>query len=122
LRRQLKKTELAGVLQDEFAVACLVAVELNARLARDQWLKQHLALDERQARHIASLKVQKIEGTINEPHIALAVGRRLGMGEARQAGVVNATEFAVEIGSLRLNIRKPRPRWDICWSSRGRSE
>jgi len=39
------KTELAGVLQDEFAVAGLVAIVLNARLSDDQGLEQCLALD-----------------------------------------------------------------------------
>ena len=37
------------MLQDEFAVAGVVAIELKAGLVRDQGLKQRLALDERQA-------------------------------------------------------------------------
>jgi hypothetical protein len=35
LRDDALKPELAGVLQDEFAVTCLVAVELKARLVRE---------------------------------------------------------------------------------------
>ena len=42
------KAELACVLEDEFAVAGLVAVELNAGFASDQGLKKGFALDERQ--------------------------------------------------------------------------
>jgi hypothetical protein len=34
--------------------------------------------------------MQEIEGVIDEPDPALAVGCRLGMSEARQSGVVNA--------------------------------
>ena len=37
------------MLQDEFAVACLVAVELKAGLVCDQWLQKRLALDELKA-------------------------------------------------------------------------
>jgi hypothetical protein len=38
------ETELAGVLQNEFAVAYVMAVELKAGLADDQGLKQPLPL------------------------------------------------------------------------------
>ena len=96
------------MLQDEFAVARLMAVELKAGLVCDQRLKQRLALDERQARDVPAVEVQEIEGVIDELHAALAVGRRLGMGEARQSGVIDAAEFAVEIGGLRLHIRERR--------------
>jgi hypothetical protein len=39
------KAELAGVLQNELAVADVVAIELQARLVREQQLKKRLALD-----------------------------------------------------------------------------
>jgi hypothetical protein len=43
------ETELASVLQDEFAVACMVAIELKAGLVGDQGLKKRLALEIRVA-------------------------------------------------------------------------
>jgi hypothetical protein len=47
-------------------------------------------------------------------HVALAIGRRLSMGEARQSGFVNAAEFAVNVGRpLRLGARAQRPRLGI---------
>ena len=49
------------------------------------------------------VEMQEIEGVIDEPHAALAVCRRLGMGEARQSGVVDAAEFAVDIGGLHVH-------------------
>ena len=49
--------------------------------------------------------MQKIEGVVDEPNLALAVGRGLGVGEARQSGVVDAAELAVEIGGLHLERR-----------------
>ena len=52
--------------------------------------------------------MQEIEGVIDEPHLALAVGRRLRLREARQSGVVDAAEFAVEIGGLHLQVRERR--------------
>ena len=85
------------------AVARLMAVELNAGLVRDQRLKKRLALDERQIRDVLAIKMQEIEGVIDEPHLALAVGRRLGVGEAGQSGVVDAAEFAIDVGGLRLH-------------------
>jgi hypothetical protein len=36
------KPEFAGVLQDDLAIACLMAVELKGRPADQQWLKQRL--------------------------------------------------------------------------------
>jgi hypothetical protein len=48
------KTELAGVLQDEFAVACVVTIELKAGLVRNQWLEQGFAINKRQARDVPS--------------------------------------------------------------------
>ena len=76
--------------------------ELKARLVCDQRLKQRLALDERQPRNVLPIKMQKIEGVVDEPNLALAVGSRLRVREARQSGVVDAAEFAVEVGGLRL--------------------
>jgi hypothetical protein len=55
------------VLQDEAAVAHLVAVELKARLVGEQRLEQHLALDERQPRDVLADEMQKIEGIVDEP-------------------------------------------------------
>ena len=52
------------MLQDEFAVARLMAVELKAGLVCDQWRKQRLALDERQARDVPAIEMRKIEGII----------------------------------------------------------
>ena len=49
LRNNTLKTELAGVLQDQFAIACLISVELNAGLVEEQWLQKHLALDKLKA-------------------------------------------------------------------------
>src|ERR1700722_37708 len=67
LRDNALKTEFPGVLEDELAVASLMAVELNARLACDQRLKKRLALDKRQARDVPAVKMQEIEGVIDGP-------------------------------------------------------
>ena len=55
------EAELAGVLQDELAVACVVAIELKAGLVCDQRLKKRLALDEPKLRNIPSAKMENIE-------------------------------------------------------------
>ena len=52
--------------------------------------------------------MQEIESVIDELHIALAVGRRLGMGEARQSSLIDAAEFAVEISGLHVQVRERR--------------
>ena len=96
------------MLQDEFAVAGVMAVELKAGLVCDQRLKQRLALDERKARDVPTVEMQEIESVIDELHVALAVGRRLGVGEARQSSLVDAAEFAVEIGGLDVQVRERR--------------
>ena len=96
------------MLQDELAVAGIVAIELEARLVCDQWLEQLFAPDKREARDVPAGEMQKIEGVIDEMHAALAVGRRLGVGEARQSGFVDAAEFAVEIGGLHVQVRERR--------------
>ena len=41
-------------------------------------------------------------------HAALAVSRRLGVGKARQSGIVDAAQFPVEVGGFRLHIRERR--------------
>jgi hypothetical protein len=53
-----------------------------------------------------------LERIVDEPHPALAVARRLGVGKARQSGVVDAAEFPVEIGGLRLHTAE---RSDGAW-------
>ena len=98
------------MLQDKLAVAGFVAIELKTRLVRSQRLKQRLALEERQGRNVPTVQVQEIEGVIDEAHAAFAVGRSLGLGKARQSGLVDPAELAVDIGGLRLHIRRA-PRW-----------
>jgi hypothetical protein len=48
--------------------------------------------------------MQEIEGIVDKLRAALAVGRCLNLREAQQSGVINAAEFAVEIGGLRLHM------------------
>jgi hypothetical protein len=62
--------KLAGVPSDQLSVARLVAIELKAGNRRDQRLKKRLALDERQARDVAAVEMQEIEGEIDEPNPA----------------------------------------------------
>jgi hypothetical protein len=52
------QNKLAGVLEDEFGIAGLMAVELKAWLACDQGLKKGFALDELQARNVLAIKVR----------------------------------------------------------------
>jgi hypothetical protein len=61
---------------------------------------------------VPAVKVQEIEGVVDESHPALAVGRRLGVGKARQSDLVDAAELAIEIGGLRPHIRQRR---DCAW-------
>ena len=98
------ETELAGVSQDKLAVAGLMPVELKARLVRGQRLKKRLALEERQGGNVPPVQVQEIEGVIDEARPSLAVGRGLGLGEARQSGLVDPAELAVDIGGLRRHV------------------
>jgi hypothetical protein len=72
---EIARTELAQVAR--CAVARLMTIELNAGLLGDQWLKQRFALYKRQPRDVAAIKVQEVEGVIDESHPALAVARRL---------------------------------------------
>jgi hypothetical protein len=69
------KAEFAGVPQDEFAVPCLMAVELKARLAYEQRLENRLALDERKVRDVPAVQMQEIEGEIDEADSALISSR-----------------------------------------------
>jgi hypothetical protein len=108
------KAELAGVLEDEFAVARVMAVVLKAMLVCDQWLEQFLALDEFEIRDVPPADMQEIEGVIDDVNAALAVGGRLSAGEARQSGIVDPAEFAVEIGALHVHIGERR---DGAWVS-----
>jgi hypothetical protein len=69
-----------------------MAIELKARLACSRRLKKRLALDERKARDVATVDMQEIESVIDEVHSTFAVGRRLGIGEARQSVVFDAAQ------------------------------
>jgi hypothetical protein len=64
--------------------ASRMTIELKTGLVCDQGLKQRLALDERKFRDVPIGQLQEIESVIDEPHLALAVGHRLRLGEARQ--------------------------------------
>jgi hypothetical protein len=44
--------------------------------------------------------MQKIESVIDEPHVAFAVGRGLGVGESRQPSLIHAAEFTVDVSGL----------------------
>ena len=46
------------------------------------------------------------EGVIDEVHAALAVRRRLDLGEAPQSGNVDAAELAIDVGGLHVQICK----------------
>jgi hypothetical protein len=61
----------------------------------------------------------EIEGVVDEPHLAFAVGRRLDMGEARQAGLVDTAELAVEISGLYVQVPERR---DDAWIFAGPEE
>jgi hypothetical protein len=65
--------------EDESAIASLMAIELDAERVCDQRLQQRLTLGERKTRDVATIKMQKIEGVIDELHVALGVGRGLGV-------------------------------------------
>jgi hypothetical protein len=58
--------------------------------------------------------MEEIEGTVDDMHAALAIDRRLGMGEGRQSGIVDPAEFAVDIGALHVHIGERR---DGAWVS-----
>jgi hypothetical protein len=50
--------------------------------------------------------VQEIESVIDEPHFVLAVCGRLRLCEARQSGLVDAAELAIDIGGLHIHVRQ----------------
>ena len=56
--------------------------------------------------------MQKTESVINDVNAALAVARRLGVGEAGSSGVIDTAKFAVEIRGLRVEVRQ---RGDDAW-------
>jgi hypothetical protein len=47
------------VLEDELAIARVMAVELKARLVREQRLQKRLALDELKIRDVQAVEVQE---------------------------------------------------------------
>jgi hypothetical protein len=57
--------QLAGVAQDEFAIACFVAVELKAWFACKQRLENRLALDELKIGDVPAVEIQEVEGVID---------------------------------------------------------
>jgi hypothetical protein len=48
--------------------------------------------------------MQEIESVIDEPCTALAVGRRLRLGETRQSSLIDAAELTIEIGGLHVQV------------------
>jgi hypothetical protein len=94
------------VLQDELAVSGIVAIELEARLVCHQWLEQLFAPEKREARDVPAGEMQKIEGVIDDLNAALAIARRLGMGEAGQSSVIDATKLAIDVSGLYLEVCK----------------
>src|SRR3984885_146678 len=83
-----------------------MAIELKARLTCEQRFQNRLALDELKAGDVPSVEMQEIESVIDELHIALAVGRRLGVGEGRQPNIIHAAEFPVEVSGLDVQVPK----------------
>ena len=83
-----------------------MAVVLKARLVCRERLEKRLALDELKVRDIPTVEMQEIESVIDEPSAPLAISRRLRMGEARQSGIIDATEFPVDVGGLDIWIRE----------------
>jgi hypothetical protein len=48
--------------------------------------------------------MQEIEGVTDEPHLTLAVGRRLGIREAWHASLIDAAELAIDVSGLDVEI------------------
>lgn len=92
------------MLQDEFAVAGLMSVELTARFVCDQRLKRLLAPDEGQVRYVPAVNMQEIESVVDELHAALAIGRRLRQGNAWQSSFINAAQLAINVGVFTLRF------------------
>jgi hypothetical protein len=86
---------------DELAVARLMTIELQAADIGHDRLQQRLTLGERQARRVAAVEMQKVEGVKDQAHAPCPVGRGLGFSEARHTVGADAAQFAVEIGGLR---------------------
>ena len=63
--------------------------------------------------------MQEIESVKDELHIAFAVGRRLSVRDSRQASLIDAAEFAVQIGGLDVQVRE---RCDGAWVFAGSIE
>ena len=61
------------MLQDVFAVAHRISIELKSGLICDQRLEERLPLKERQARDIPAADMQEIESLIDQVHSAFAV-------------------------------------------------
>jgi hypothetical protein len=53
-----------------------------------------------------SVKMQKIEGVVNEAHAALAIARGLRLRKARQATIADPAQLAVEVGRLHPYLRE----------------
>ena len=95
------------MLEDQLAIACVMAVELKAKLVCEQRLQKRLALDELKIRDVPTVEMQEIEGVI-ESRTALAIGGRLGIGEAWQASLIDTAQFAIEITGLDVQVRERR--------------
>jgi hypothetical protein len=72
------------VAPDHLAVASLMSVELQAGDIGDNRLKPGFALGERQARRVAAIEMQKVEGVKDKmraaraPSVAACVSAKLG--------------------------------------------
>ena len=60
----------------------------------------------RKAREASGCEQVTVLADIDELHLALAIRRRLRLREARQSRLVDATELAVEMGGLYVQVRK----------------
>jgi hypothetical protein len=96
------------VFQDKLAVARLMTIELKARLVLQQRLEKRFPLDELKGGDIPTAKIQEIESVIDEVHASFAIGRHLRPGEAGQTGLVDAAEFAVDVGGFHRHLGQRR--------------
>ena len=67
---------------------------------------KRLALDERKHRDVPAVEVQEIKRVVDQVHAAFAVRRRLRLRKTWQSSVINAAEFAVDVGGLHVEVRK----------------
>jgi hypothetical protein len=102
------------MLQNQFTVADLMAIELKTRLVDEQRFQKRLALHELKAGDVPTVQMQEIETVINEVHIAFAVSRGLGVGESRQPSLIDAAEFTIEVSGVDVQVRE---RCDGAWSN-----